>query len=65
MADETNHLFDAAQALDGNLSDKPVNTENVAKDDLDMIPEDATEVPGSREMTAVRGKRSKSRLLNE
>ncbi|MCA0422575.1 MAG: hypothetical protein LCH61_04490 [Proteobacteria bacterium] len=61
MADETSHLLDAAQALNGKLCDKPMNPENVAKDDPDMIPEDVTEVPDIREMTAIRGDRSKSR----
>lgn len=61
MADETSHLLDAAQALNGKLSDKPMNPENVAKDDPGMIPEDATDVPDIRDMTAIRGDRSKSR----
>ncbi|NKB84850.1 hypothetical protein [Brucella grignonensis] len=65
MVDETNHLFDAAQALDGKLSDKTINPENVAKDGLDMIPEDATEVPDIRDITAIRSQRDKSRRQGE
>lgn len=61
MADETSHLHDAAQALNGKLPDKPMSPENVANDDPDMIPEDVTEVPDIRDMTAIRGDRSKSR----
>jgi hypothetical protein len=61
MAGETSHLLDAAQALNGKLSDKPMDPENVAKDDPDMIPEDVTEVPDIRDMTAIKGDRSKSR----
>lgn len=53
MADEPSQLLDAAQALNGKLSDKPMNPENVAKD--------VTEVPDIRDMTAIRGDRSKSR----
>mgnify|MGYP003641188759 CR=1 FL=1 len=65
MADETNHLFDAAQALDGKLSDKAMNPENVAKDSVDVIPEDATEVPEIRDITAIRNQRAKSRQQDE
>ena len=65
MADETDHLFDAARALDGKLSDKAMNPEEVAKDGLDMIPEDATEVPDVRDLTAIRSRRAKSRLQDE
>ncbi|MFC6448229.1 hypothetical protein [Shinella zoogloeoides] len=65
MADETNHLFDAAQALDGKLSDKSMNPEHVAKDGLSIIPEDATEVPDIRDITAIRSQREKSRQQGE
>ncbi|MUZ76193.1 hypothetical protein GOZ90_26525 [Agrobacterium vitis] len=65
MADETNHLFDAAQALDGKLSDKALKSENAAKDNLDIIPEDATEVPDIRDITAIRSQRDKSRRQGE
>ena len=43
MADESNHLLDAAQALDAKIPEKAMNPEHVAKDSLDMVPEDATE----------------------
>jgi hypothetical protein len=38
-----------------------MNPENVAKDDLDMIPEDVTEVPDIRDMTTKRSLITKAR----
>ena len=65
MAEDPNHLFDAAQAVDGKLSEKAMNPENVAKDSVDVIPEDATEVPEIRDITAIRNQRAKSRQQDE
>lgn len=51
MADETDHVVDAALALDPNLGRKTVNQ----KQEAEYLPEDATEVPDYRDLAAIRG----------
>ncbi len=61
MADESEHLFDAAMALDTRLADKTVKPEDAEDTESDNIPEDATDVPDVRDMTAIRSLSTGSR----
>lgn len=54
MTDETDHVFDAALALDVRLAGKTLKPESDAEIDADNIPEDATEVPDRRDVEASR-----------
>lgn len=52
MADEHNHLLDAAAALDAKVGRKPTQSARIG--DADELPEDATEVPDNRDVAAIR-----------
>lgn len=52
MADEHDHLLDAAAALDAGVGRKPTQSAGIGK--ADELPEDATEVPDNRDVAAIR-----------
>ncbi|WP_266065043.1 hypothetical protein [Brucella intermedia] len=57
MSDEKSRIFDAALALDEDLPRKSPRYSHRQKGDS-SVPEDATDVPGTRDMTARRTKRA-------
>ncbi|EJC77938.1 hypothetical protein Rleg10DRAFT_6663 [Rhizobium leguminosarum bv. trifolii WSM2012] len=54
MTNEIDHLFDAALALDAKLAGKMLKPERETGGDTEGLPEDATEVPHSRDVAASR-----------
>lgn len=65
MADETDHLIDAAFALDTGLADRTGKPEEIVEAGTDFIPKDATDVPQVRDRTAIRRRRAGSRNWGE
>lgn len=52
MANEHDHLLDAAMALDTKISQKPAQSAGIGE--ADELPEDFTEVPDERDVAATR-----------